>query len=689
MRLRFFATIWAWCALVLTCLPAAGAGAGSDQEAPEPAGTKPKDNLLAAARRYVDASDRYLHHDRLRRGMKGYGLTVMAGTQIVRFDVEIVSVMKNWGPHQDIILARLTGKDLDGVNLADAGIISGMSGSPVYVRDPQENAPRGGKDKLIGAVAYGWFAQTAADGAGPQCGIQPITQMVAASGILGESGRGDTESAPKAAADAAPQAYLRTVLDPRKLDFSRLGRPMRAAAPSGLTAGPRLAPLTTPVMVAGMRPATIERAARVLSPLGMVPVQAGGVAAVERAAQDIRLVPGSAIGIPLVTGDAEWSAVGTVTDVIDLPGGERRVLALGHSFYAEGDVSFPMGPAYVHTVVSRTLGSFKLGATLDVTGELTRDAQVGVAGRAGVRPGMVPMTVTVRRGPRKGMPARTERFEYQVARHRWMTATMARMLIQDASWAWAELPEDHTVTYRIAVGFGKLGTYRSANTTSGTNVASVTSDVSRPLAALLNNPLGPAPVVERIDVEMSVEPVNRRGQILELKLAGEVYKPGETVTGAAVVREYRKPRRRIPFRLKLPGDLPDGEYTVTVSDAETWLMAMESQRPHDYEAWTVSQLFAGLQRVVEPAADVLYVRLPLPGRGVAIRTRELPDLPESRAGILSQAAAMDARTFGRSVTARVKTEFVPVGSAQATLAVRAVPAQLRIHTTSDQKGSSE
>jgi hypothetical protein len=93
--------------------------------------------------------------------------------------------------------------------------------------------------------------------------------------------------------------------------------------------------------------------------------------------------------------------------------------------------------------------------------------------------------------------------------------------------------------------------------------------------------------------------------------------------------------------------------------------------------------------VVEPKADVLYLRLPVPGGGVAIRTRELPDLPASRAGILAEAAPIDAQAYSRSVSARMPVDFVPVGSAQASLTVQATPTQERIHRTSDQKGSQE
>ena len=177
----------------------------------EPPQTQPSgDNVLNAAAELVRRSDRYLHHDRLRRGMKGYGLTVLAGTKIVRFQVEIISVVTQWSPHQDIILARLSGQGLE-----KTGIIAGMSGSPVYVKDPAD-----GKDKLIGAVAYGWSMQKE-----PLCGIQPITQMLAIR-VAGKQAEG---GAKKASAVRAGK-LLSAAMDPRKVNFARLvfaNRPVR------------------------------------------------------------------------------------------------------------------------------------------------------------------------------------------------------------------------------------------------------------------------------------------------------------------------------------------------------------------------------------------------------------------------------------------------------------------------------
>ena len=72
---------------------------------------------LAAAEAFVARSDRYLHQSKLTRGMKGYGLTILAGTKVEKFDATVISVMRDWYPHQDVVLCRLGGLGLCGRKL--------------------------------------------------------------------------------------------------------------------------------------------------------------------------------------------------------------------------------------------------------------------------------------------------------------------------------------------------------------------------------------------------------------------------------------------------------------------------------------------------------------------------------------------------------------------------------------------
>src|SRR5207253_642849 len=89
----------------------------------------------------------------IKKGMKGYGVTVFEGTKLEKFDVEIIGILNNTAPGQSLILARV-----DAPWVQRAGVIAGMSGSPIYI-----------DGKVIGALSYGWqFAKE------PVCGITPI-----------------------------------------------------------------------------------------------------------------------------------------------------------------------------------------------------------------------------------------------------------------------------------------------------------------------------------------------------------------------------------------------------------------------------------------------------------------------------------------------------------------------------------
>src|SRR6202012_1619809 len=87
----------------------------------------------------------------------GVGKTVFQGDKVEDFQVEILGILENTGPKQNIILARLSGGPL-----ANTGVMQGMSGSPVYI-----------DGKLIGAVALSF--QLSKDAI---AGIRSIEEML-------------------------------------------------------------------------------------------------------------------------------------------------------------------------------------------------------------------------------------------------------------------------------------------------------------------------------------------------------------------------------------------------------------------------------------------------------------------------------------------------------------------------------
>src|SRR5215510_7048593 len=102
-------------------------------------------------------ADDILPFSEVKVGMKGEGRSVFQGSEISRFNAQVIGVMENIAPKRNLILVRLSGDPVD-----KTGVQEGMSGSPIYVGD-----------RVIGAVAYSWpFSKE------PIAGVTPIEEML-------------------------------------------------------------------------------------------------------------------------------------------------------------------------------------------------------------------------------------------------------------------------------------------------------------------------------------------------------------------------------------------------------------------------------------------------------------------------------------------------------------------------------
>ncbi len=190
----------------------------------------------------------------VKEGMHGIGKTVIHGTTIDTFDVDVLGVMKNRGANGgDLVLVKVSGPVIDSSN----GIAHGMSGSPVYINN-----------KLLGAVAYG-FSQS-----GGRIGmVTPIEDMLKIWAIDDNKVQVDT-------------------LKPSK----------------------DLIPLNTPLMATGYSSSGLEYLTKKMKNFQMVPYAAASSSEDTTA---MPLVPGSSVAATMVTGDLKLGAIGTVTYVDD------------------------------------------------------------------------------------------------------------------------------------------------------------------------------------------------------------------------------------------------------------------------------------------------------------------------------------------------------------------------------------
>lgn len=622
------------------------------------------DTRLMKATSMVMGSDRYLHQSRLRRGMTGYGLTVLEGTKIVRFDVEIVSVMYNYDvPQRDVILARAKGQ-----NLEETGIIRGMSGSPVYIND-------GTGDKLIGAVAYGFPFQKSST-SGQLCGIQPISQMLAAAGLPAEEGplpptvaAGGDEvggSAMQAASGMMLSGeWLAAALNPKKADFTCFGLPARktAAASAGSSAA-MVQPLSTPVMIGRLAPAAMAQLETGWAECGLTAVQAGGAGqAVSDELKGLALVPGAAMAVPLVTGDVDMTAVGTVTEVVG-----DRVLGFGHSLNGAGRTSFPLATGYVHAVVPRSDSSFKLAGKVQTVGELTADENSAISGVLGKSATMVPVEIDVTWSD----TGQKQSFRYLLVHDRDMTALLAATTALNSVWGQRNLPPEHTVEYAITNQFEKYGEYHTSNVSAGGNISEFVSDLVRPVAVMHRNPFGTAKLTA-IKASVRIDRGTRMAEVLSVRPDRNRYYPGDEVTATVTLRKYLGERFTRQVRVRLGDDVANDRYVLKVGGADLALEAERRKQPRKFQPQNLTDLMAALNAITGSRSDRLYAVVDMGGEDTAVEQHVLAGTPPSVAAMLKAARPLDVTTAGKIIMSEEPMDLVVQGNAQAELVVESRP----------------
>lgn len=452
--------------------------------------------------------------DEIRAGQHGYGESVFVGSRPERFDVEVLGVLRQSAPGTSYILARLTGRDLE-----RTGVIAGMSGSPVWI-----------DGRLAGAVAFSWsFSQEAI------AGITPIAAM-----------RGIEASAPWSRAAAVPKTTLDDLLGHRWPTDPLAA--LTTLTNGGASAGTPGARLGWTWSASGFAEPTVARLASALT--AAAPASGGRVDDV-----GAPIAEGSSVAAVFLDGDFRLAATGTVT--------ERRgdtVLAFGHPVAGVGEVSLPLAPAEVVTVMGSSLSSFKIANSGPVVGVFERDHAAGTLGRLGVEAKTVPLRVTVA-GPNP------RSFDMRVARVPSFLPSLAAVGAFGALDAVTAAGGVQSLDLDIAVTLASGE--RAALTQSFDGIGAATRAVSLVFALvdfLARTDLADVEV-SGIDVEMTPHAEPRAAELVGAYPNRRRVRPGERLELVLELRGYRGEIEPWKLPLKLPLDLPAGRYSLLVGDA--------------------------------------------------------------------------------------------------------------------------
>lgn len=444
--------------------------------------------------------------------MKGYGLTVFEGTKPERFEVEIIDVLKNFQPRQELILIKTKHPRLE-----VAKVVAGMSGSPIYI-----------DNKMIGAYAYGWSF-----GKEPVAGVTPIKNMIdelmlplpesingwPLKAVPGASTKRSALDAKKRESDKLGMFGPRYQGDLNRYDLREHAQMLARAKSAMLPSDTSLVrPVATPLMMSGLTPSAVKLSEELLSPLGLEPLQAGGGGETPEPDAPTRYEDGGAIGVRLIRGDMSAMGLGTVTRVEG-----DRLVAFGHPMMQAGVTALPTAISRVLWFLASEQRSFKIGMPVRDVGALVNDRVASIVVSHSTQAPVLPVQMTIK-GVR-GMPVSNWKFD--VAHEKFMTPTFLAIALGSALQTIASEREDVTWIAKSKLkiqGYGEVTLEDYGVAIGGTPEPGefARTNLVRAVGAVLNNPWHPV-ILENVRMELELkyarEIVRLRGaELLESEL---------------------------------------------------------------------------------------------------------------------------------------------------------------------------
>lgn len=547
------------------------------------------------------------------RGQRGTGWTVFdSAVGPEPFGFEILGVMKGYlGPGEDLIIAELQGEKIE-----RTGVISGMSGSPVYI-----------DGRLVGAVGYRFGAFTEK----PIAGITPIERML----TVGAS--------------------------PSSTRPSPATGPARRGASSAFGAAE---PLAVPVMTSGLTERVLDAFQPLLTERGYGPFVPGAGTSTgpsaDSAAPSQRFFAGGPIAGLLVDGDVQMAGVGTVTWVKG-----DRVLAFGHPFLGHGASSMPIANAWIVTTVASRSGSWKMGQATTPQGALTDDRLHAIAGDMSARPDTVEVTAHLSfDGPRTKADAR-QTLRYAVLRHPTDTPLFTALALANGLSSRVGVEVGGTIEVRGEVLLRSGQQIRFSRRAAG---AGTPLDVSAALAVLAE--LGDITdsgfegvELERIELAITRHADVKRLDVVSVDALGRL-EPGQTTRVRTRLQAFEGPLEEQITEVTLPNGLRAGRYTLVAAGRKEAL-ELETDGGLIGDAVDFDSLLRS--KAAEPPDGSVTLYLVSTEEGVRIDGQGLHGLPASLGGLLEGAGGKSERRLEERAykLSRWVTTGISAGAARA------------------------
>lgn len=502
-----------------------------------------------------DAKPRTISVDEIKDGMKGYGLTVFKGTEPERFDVEVVGVLRNFRPSQELILVKTPHPRLNVTKN-----VRGMSGSPIYLDN----------GRLAGAYAYSWASFQVE----PVAGVTPIAPMLSEMrraippGFWPLEGGAplppNAKAAPPKHAENTPPGRGTGVTawsgEPGTYDVERHAEQVATKLSSGLDPTRPLVPTATPLMLAGMSDRSLGLVRKLFAPLGLEPVQAGGGGGKVDPSAPLHYVDGGGVGVQMVSGDVSFMGLGTVTHVEG-----TKLCGFGHPMMEAGVTALPTAIGRVHWIFASDQHSSKIGEAARPLGALVQDRQSAIVVDESKRAPTFPMSVEIKGAD--GAPKKM--WNTEVAEERFMSASLVASVVSSVIDASVNERRDVTWKLRSKISVRNHGTIELEDfgiATGGMPDAGEFghSKIVRVVGDVLNNPWEQTRI-EKIESVLTVDYSRDLWRIRGADVLDPVVDVGQAARVRVHLVPFAGPETTKVLEIKMPDELAGKDVELEIA----------------------------------------------------------------------------------------------------------------------------
>jgi hypothetical protein len=424
--------------------------------------------------------------------------------------------------------------------------------------------------------------------------------------------------------------------------------------------GTMLRPIATPLTIGGFDASVIDPVATAFREQGFLPMMAGAGGQETAVTRNQPLRPGDPIGVALVTGDLEFGATGTVTEVDG-----SRVYAFGHPFYGLGPTQFPMTRAYVHTILPSLFSSSKLASTGEIIGTVQQDRATAIAGTLGPGPALIPinMKLTSDHGT-------TRTFKMSIVNDQLFTPLLAYVSILNTLSSYERQNGAASYAVRGSAMVKKYGKVDFEDLFTGdTPSIGAAAYVVGPINFLLRNAFEDVDI-EGLDLEIDASEQSKSATLERVWIDGNRPKPGTTVTLKALMRTYRGEEITRSVPVEIPANTR-GSVSIMVADGSrvSQLEARELQL-QPLQTRDLPQMIRVLNQARKN--NRLYVRLVTPDAGAVVKGESLSSLPPSVLAVMeSDRNGGSFKPLGAALLGQweIATDYAVSGSRTLTLSL--------------------